>query len=122
MPLLPAIWIIVLIVGLPQLSETVYTPSLPEIADAFKTSNAMVEYTLTIYLLGFALRTFFWSKVSDRFGRKPCVITGFLIFILGCLCCYFSPSIEWLMASRCLQAFGGSVGSVLGHRPDAAPA
>jgi hypothetical protein len=29
--LLPAIWLIVLIVGLPQLSETVYTPSLPDI-------------------------------------------------------------------------------------------
>jgi hypothetical protein len=28
--LLPALWLIVLIVGLPQLSETVYTPSLPD--------------------------------------------------------------------------------------------
>lgn len=113
--LVPALWLIVLIVGLPQLSETVYTPSLPEIARALKTSESMVEYTLTIYLLGFALGTLFWGTVSDQLGRKPCGIAGFLIFILGCIGCYFAPSIELLMISRLIQAFGGSTGSVLGQ-------
>ena len=74
--ILPAIWLIILIVGLPQFAETVYTPTLPEIANALKTSVPMVEYTLTIYLLGFAIGTLFWGKLSDRLGRKPCVIAG----------------------------------------------
>ena len=111
--LLPAIWLVVLIVGLPNLSETVYTPSLPDIAHALRTSEAMVEYTLTIYLFGFALGTLFWGKVSDKLGRKPCVVAGFLVFILGCIGCYFSNSIEMLMLARLVQAFGGSAGSVL---------
>lgn len=113
--LLPAIWLIVLIVGLPQLSETVYTPSLPDIAHTLQTNVAMVEYTLTIYLLGLALGTLFWGKISDKLGRKPCIIAGFLIFIIGCISCYFSNSIESLMISRLVQAFGGSIGSVLGQ-------
>jgi len=111
----PAIWLIILIVGLPQLCETVYTPSLPDIAKALQTSEAMAEYTLTIYLLGFAIGTLFWGKISDEFGRKPCVIAGLLIFIAGSISCYFSTSIEMLMLSRLAQAFGGSTGSVLGQ-------
>lgn len=112
---LPAIWLIVLIVGLPQLSETVYTPSLPDIAKALHTSEAFVEYTLSIYLFGFAIGTLFWGKISDRLGRKPCILAGLGIFIIGCVGCYLSYSIEMLMISRLIQAFGGSIGSVLGQ-------
>lgn len=111
----PAIWLIVLIAGLPQLSETVYTPSLPEIADSLSASESMVEYTLTIYLFGFAIGALFWGKLSDKHGRKPCVLVGIFTFILGCIGCYYSTNIEMLMASRFAQAFGGSVGSVLGQ-------
>ena len=113
--IVPAIWLIVLIVGLPQLSETVYTPSLPDIAHALRASESMVEYTLTMFLFGFAIGTLFWGFLSDRFGRKPCVLAGLLIFILGCIGCYFSTTIDTLMISRFIQAFGGSIGSVLGQ-------
>lgn len=112
---LPAIWLIVLIVGLPQLTETVYSPSLPEIADDFAVDESLVEYTLTIYLFGFAVGTLFWGIISDKLGRKPCVILGMLIFIIGCIGCYLSNSIESLMIARFVQAFGGSIGSVLGQ-------
>lgn len=111
--LLPQIWIIVLLVGLPQLSETVYSPSLPEIATELQTSIGSVEHTLTTYLVGLAVGIFFWGRLSDRIGRKPCVVGGLLFFILGCLCCYFSNDIYILMLSRALQAFGCSVGSVV---------
>jgi MFS family permease len=112
---LPAAWLIVALAGTSQLSETVYTPALPAIAVALHTSPAMVEYTLTIYFLGFALGTLFFGKTSDHFGRKPCILAGLLIFILGCVGCYYSHSITGLMWSRLLQSFGASIGSVLGQ-------
>lgn len=111
----PAIWLIVLIVGLPQLSETVYSPALPDIAKALKALESMVEHTLTIFLFGFALGTLFWGKLSDHIGRKPCVLIGLLVFIIGSAGCYLSASIEMLMISRFIQAFGGSIGSVVGQ-------
>jgi Bcr/CflA subfamily drug resistance transporter len=113
--LLPALWLIILIVGFPLLSETVYTPSLPDIAHALSVSDSWVEYTLTIYLFGFALGTLIWGNLSDKWGRKPCLIAGLGIYLIGCLGCYLSDSIFWLMISRFIQAFGGSVGSVLGQ-------
>lgn len=113
--LLPSIWLIIFLVGLPQLSETVYTPALPEIAVDLATSVSMVEYTLTIYLFGFALGTLFWGYISDRLGRKPCVLAGLIVFIIGCIGCNTSSSIEMLMLCRFVQALGGSIGSVLGQ-------
>jgi DHA1 family bicyclomycin/chloramphenicol resistance-like MFS transporter len=115
MKILPATWLVILLVGLPQLCETVYTPSLPDIANSLNTSHSMVEYTLSIYLLGFAIGTLFWGNISDRLGRKPCIIAGLIIFAIGCLFCYFSIDIKALLLSRFVQAFGGSIGSVLGQ-------
>jgi Bcr/CflA subfamily drug resistance transporter len=112
---LPALWLIVLIVGLPQLTETVYTPSLPAIAYALQVAESWVEYTLTIYLFAFAIGTLFWGKISDIYGRKPCLLIGLSIYIIGCVGCYYSTSLPFLMLSRFIQAFGGSVGSVLGQ-------
>jgi len=113
--ILPYIWLIVLIVGLPQLSETVYTPSLPEISMFLNTTGSIIEYTLTIYLFGFSVGTFFWGCFSDRFGRKPSVLLGLIVFIIGCVLCFKSESIELLMIGRFIQAFGGSIGSVVGQ-------
>lgn len=107
--------LIVMIVGLPQLSETVYTPSLPDIGRTLAASEASVEFTLTIYLFGFATGTLFWGQLSDKVGRKPCLQWGILLYIFGCIGCYFSANIEQLMISRLLQAFGGSTGSVVGQ-------
>lgn len=116
--LLPATWLLILVAGLPQLCETVYTPSLPDIARALQTSEAMAEYTLTIYLFGFALGTLFWGKVSDGLGRKPCVMAGLLVFMIGCIGCYISNSIETFMISRLIQAplCGGLIAEIFGWK------
>lgn len=108
-----ALWLIVLMTGLPLFSETAYAPSLPEIRKVFQITESVAEYTLTIYLFGFAMGTFFWGTLSDRLGRKPCVILGFIVYTLGCLVCALSEQVLFLMAGRLIQAFGGSAGSVL---------
>jgi MFS family permease len=93
---LPEIWLMVLIIALPQLSETVYTPSLPDIAKFLATSHALVEHTLTIFLFGLALGTLFWGKLSDKFGRRPALLSGLVIYSIGCVGCYFSTTIAIL--------------------------
>jgi DHA1 family bicyclomycin/chloramphenicol resistance-like MFS transporter len=75
----------------------------------------MIEYTLTIYLFGFAIGTLFWGKLSDNIGRKPCLLAGLFVFILGSIGCYLSDTVIILMSSRFIQAYGGSIGSVIGQ-------
>lgn len=109
------LYLIILVVGIPQLTETIYVISLPEVADNFKINNNIAEFTLTVYLVGFSFGVLLWGAVSDKFGRKPIFLFGFFIYLVSCLGCYYSTLIEQFFFFRFLQAFGISVGSVLGQ-------
>ncbi len=108
------LYIIILIIAIPTLSETIYVPSLPNLAKDLAISANLAEYTLTIYLFGFAVGVLIWGNLSDSYGRKPCLLTGFLIYALSCYICYLANNVNMLLAARLMQAFGASVGSVLG--------
>ncbi len=109
------LWIIVLIVALPQLSETIYTPSLPALAASYDVSDKIAQYTLTVFLIGFAFGVLGWGRFSDRYGRKPGLYLGLILYMLASIGCYMSTNIEFLLFMRFLQAIGASVGSVLGQ-------
>lgn len=111
----PPLWLIVLIGGITLLSEAVYSPALPEVADALGVSIPIVENTLTIYLFGIACGILLFGPLSDRVGRKPCLLIGLSFYTLGCFVCYAANTIEILMIGRLIQAFGASVGSAMGQ-------
>jgi DHA1 family bicyclomycin/chloramphenicol resistance-like MFS transporter len=104
--------LLVCLVGFPQLSETIYTPSLTEIAKAFSTSLNMAQMTLSIYFLAFALGVVFWGIGSDYFGRRKAMNFGILVYIIGSIICLISNNIVLLFVGRFIQAFGASTGSV----------
>lgn len=95
------------------MSETMYTPSLPDIARHLGASNNVIQLTLSVYFLGFAIGVFCWGRLSDSIGRRPAMLWGILVYGLGSFGCYLANSADWLMACRCIQAFGASTGSVV---------
>lgn len=109
----PTVGLIICLTGLPQLSETIYTPALVDIANSLVTTQGKVQWTLSIYFLGFALGVLFWGWYSDRTGRRFAMHSGYLTYIIASLLCAFSVNITMLMGARLLQAFGASVGSVI---------
>ncbi len=111
----PSVWLIAMVAGFPILSETMYTPALPNIAKNLSVPSAWVEYTLSIYFVGTALGTILWGRLSDQYGRRPILFGGFLTYIVGCLLCFLSTSITALFVGRIVQSLGGSVGVVLGQ-------
>lgn len=104
--------LLVCLVGFPQISETIYTPSLPEIATSYGVSLNLAQMTLSIYFLAFAVGVFFWGVSSDFLGRRKAMNFGIFIYIIGCLVCLMSNSITVLFIGRFIQAFGASTGSV----------
>lgn len=109
----PSLLLMIVLVAFPQISETIYTPSLPDISAALGVSNSSVQLTLSIYFIGFALGVFCWGWLSDIIGRRPAMLGGLIVYGIGSLMCFYSGSIGILLVSRFIQAFGAATGSII---------
>ena len=69
----------------------------------------------TLFLAGIAAGQLVYGPVSDRFGRRPVLITGLALFLLGTVLCGIAWSLPALIIGRTLQALGGCAGMVLGR-------
>lgn len=83
-----------------------YIPVIPQMAKIFDTTPALVQMTLSLFLLITGLGQLFVGPLSDQWGRKPILYASALLFALGSLACAFSPSISFLIAARCVAAVG----------------
>jgi len=107
--------LLALAVALGPLATDMYLPALPRISQDLDSPAGPVQLTLSLYLAGFALAQLICGPLSDRYGRKPVMIAGLLIFILASIGCARAESIETLLTCRFLQAIGGCAGPVLGR-------
>lgn len=110
---LPSILILVFMVSVGPFGDTEYTPSLPAIAEGLGVHYDLVQLTMTSYLIGYAISQLFYGPISDRYGRKPIMLVGAMIFVVGSLVCLFSFNIWQLISGRFVQSIGSCAGGVI---------
>ncbi|HYA65772.1 MAG TPA: multidrug effflux MFS transporter [Burkholderiaceae bacterium] len=91
---------------LQPLSTDLYLASLPHLARYFQTSPAVAQQTLSLFVFGFAVAQLLAGPVSDRFGRRPVLLAGLLLYVVTSVVCAAAPSIVVLLAARLAQAVG----------------
>ncbi len=64
-------------------------------------------------MIGFAISQLIYGPLSDRFGRRPALLSALVVFFFASIACALAPSIEFLIAARIVQAFGACAGVVL---------
>ncbi|WP_261815356.1 Bcr/CflA family multidrug efflux MFS transporter [Vibrio gallicus] len=99
--------------ALTPLAIDMYLPAMPAIADDFGVAAGDVQITLTIYTLGFALGQLFYGPLSDSIGRRPVLLGGVALFLVGAIGCAFSHSVEALIWVRMAQGFAGAAAAVV---------
>ncbi|KAB7622753.1 multidrug effflux MFS transporter [Alkalilimnicola sp. S0819] len=102
-------------VAIGPLALDLYLPAMPAIGEALGVGADKVQLTLSVYVLGFALAQILVGPLSDRYGRKPVLVGGLLLFTGASVLATFAQSIETLLLARLLQAVGGAAPPVLGR-------
>jgi DHA1 family bicyclomycin/chloramphenicol resistance-like MFS transporter len=83
-----------------------YLPALPMIARDLHASQGQAELSMTTFFLGLMLGQPFYGPLSDRFGRKPPLAAGMLLFVLASVACSLASNAPVLIAGRFLQGLG----------------
>lgn len=90
-----------------------FLPAMPVIKTVFAISDALVGLTYSAALLVMGISTLIYGSLSDRYGRRPVLLTGLVLFTLGSGIAGIADSVYGLLAGRILQALGAGCGVTL---------
>jgi DHA1 family bicyclomycin/chloramphenicol resistance-like MFS transporter len=95
------------------MSIDMYLPSVPALVHDLKAGPAAAQATLSVFLIGLALGQLIYGPASDRWGRRPPVAIGVVIFVAASALCAVAPTMNILLAGRFAQALGGCAAIVV---------
>lgn len=88
------------------LATDMYLPAFAAIQEDLQTPASAVSASLSLFLAGFAVAQLLWGPLSDRYGRKPILLTGLTIFAIGCIGMLWVRDGTTLLVLRFVQAVG----------------
>src|SRR5467141_3432558 len=95
------------------LATNILLPSLPQMAASLHVSTAAVTSSITVFLAVFAIGQLAVGPISDRYGRRWPVLTGFAVFCAVSVWCGLAADLPSLLTGRVIQAAGACATSVL---------
>ena len=89
-------------------------PALPAIGQSLKVMRENDRQLVVVsYFIGFASTQLFWGPLADRFGRKPVLGWGIMLYMVFALLCAFAGSFALLIAGRIAMGASAAVTRVL---------
>lgn len=101
-------------VFLATVDGSIINVSLPTLVRALHTEFAVVQWVVLAYLLTITCTMAGIGRLADMVGKKSIYMLGFVVFTLGSALCGLSPSVNWLISFRVLQAIGAAMTMALG--------
>lgn len=107
------LFVVVVLTACGQITNTICVPTMTQMAADFGISPATIQASIAFYLIPYGASQFLYGPLSDRFGRKPLMMTGLLIFVVGSLIGSFADSFSLLLLASFVQGMGTGVGGVM---------
>ncbi len=103
-----------LLVSLTAMSIDIMLPALPQIGRTFGIPGSNDQQQIVLYFFGgMAIGQLFYGPLSDRYGRKPLLLTGLLIYLAAAITAVSTSDYNVFLWSRFVQGFGGAAGRIL---------
>ncbi len=89
-------------------------PALPAMAHSLHIPHVnQRQLIITAYVMGFAVTQIIFGPLSDRYGRKPVLLTGLCLYATTALIASMAMSFELMLAARLMQGMAASAGRIL---------
>ncbi|MDD1780872.1 multidrug efflux MFS transporter EmrD [Enterovibrio sp. ZSDZ35] len=112
-PLSKILLMIIILAAVGQMTQTMYVPSMALMADDFSVSPALLQAVMACYLIPYGLSQFIYGPLSDRFGRKPIILIGLAIYLVGTIAALFANSFTLFLAASVIQGAGIGCGGAM---------
>jgi MFS family permease len=91
---------------LAALDQTIVTPAVATMGKRLG-GETYLFWIVSAYFLTATASTPLYGKLADIYGRRPVLLAGIGIFVLGSIAAALAPSMLWLILARALQGLGG---------------
>jgi DHA1 family bicyclomycin/chloramphenicol resistance-like MFS transporter len=109
------LWLLTLITFSGTFAMHMFVPALPDAARALGASIGEMQMTMSVYIFGLAAGQLVYGPLADRFGRRPVLVGGLVLYTVAGLAASIVPDVHSLIVARLMQALGGCAGLVIGR-------
>jgi DHA1 family bicyclomycin/chloramphenicol resistance-like MFS transporter len=95
------------------LAVHLFMPVISAVKTALGVSSAIAQLTFSVSLFGMAFATLVYGSLSDRYGRRPLLLSGLVLFLIGSALSAIASSVSFLILGRLVQAVGAGCGITL---------
>lgn len=109
------LWLLALFTFSGTLAMHIFVPALPFAAESLGASPGAMQLTISLYIAGLAVGQLIYGPIADRFGRRPTLMVGLVLYTVAGLAAAVASTAGSLILARLFQALGGCAGLVLGR-------
>ena len=107
-PIAPPVWFLAMCTAGGVVGLTIFTPILPLVRSGLGVSSADVQQLLTVYMIAVAVGQLISGPLSDRYGRRPLLLSGSVLFAVAGAALVVTENIDWLVFWRVVQGIGAA--------------
>ncbi len=109
----PLLLMLILMLAVGQMAQTIYVPAMAEMADALNVHDGTLQRVMAAYLMTYGGSQLIYGPLSDSIGRRPVILAGMTIFMIGAVTAMLAPSLNVLVLGSAIQGLGTGVAGVM---------